>query len=953
MRAQGATEYVAMLAIVTLIGLAAISIVASNFQTAPSIAEYDSLVYWQSQAKPFRILEAAYGSGVSCTGGASEGTTGYRLVMENSDRDSVTLTDVKVNGASSPFCSAGGTAGNEVQFSSLQKKSVYVELSANCSAGAYLDSSISFVYAKGAFSGRAQNGTKNLMLKCTDAAVGNASASAPGAAAHLAISSSSLPAAQAAATYSATLAATGGSGPYSWSIEGLPYGLSYSASSGAISGSPGYWTAGEYSLKVTVTSGLQTASKYLTLAVQDKGALAITTTSLPDGDTFTVYSARLESVGGSSPYTWGIFSGSLPAGLSLGGSGTISGTPAASDGTYPFTVQVTDNSGATATKALSITISTDMAITTAALPDAAIGVAYSATLNSICYYGCRWSISSGSLPPGLNLSDLELNQNDVALIVGTPTTTGTYQFTATITGGYSGEQTNSKTFTINVGTIAITTATLPNGAAGASYSTTFTGAGGSTPYYWEISGGNSSLSAIGISLNPTTGVLSGTPTAAGTYSFSVRMMDNTGESTTKGFSLTINPALTITTSSPLPATTVLRPYNYTFQASGGLTPYCWTMQFLAPGAGFVQGGACSPSFSGAPYSSTPSPAPMVDVTVTGGGSDSGTFDLMINSPPAITTASPLPSGTVGTPYSQTFAVIGGTGAYNWSMGSGGQALADLGLDFSSSGVLSGTPANGGGATLGITATDSVGATATNSFSLTINLIALGASCAGYESYCVSGASCCGTAWCNAGTCCSNDEQPCSSGSTCCSGVCDPNNLEYIGAHCSATCLAEGSYCDEQNSQCCGTCDMAFNTCVGSSRPAGSSCIRSDQCSTGMCFEGQCECYPDGNSCSSTAQCCTGACTERYPGYGTVCFTCYANGVQCGSSTDCCSGVCLAEFCAACVPLGIPSDSDAHCCSGARDFSQLCCLAEGVACTANSECCTGWCYDDGSGGVCIV
>ena len=172
MRAQGATEYIAMLAIVTLVSLAAISIVASNFQTAPSIVEYDSLLYWQSQAKPLHILEAAYGSGVSCTGGAA---TGYRLVMENSDMQSVTLTDVKINGASSPFCSAGGAAGSGVQFSSLQKKSIYVELAANCTAGAYLDKGISFVYTKGSFSGRAQNGAKNLVLKCTDAVVGNSS----------------------------------------------------------------------------------------------------------------------------------------------------------------------------------------------------------------------------------------------------------------------------------------------------------------------------------------------------------------------------------------------------------------------------------------------------------------------------------------------------------------------------------------------------------------------------------------------------------------------------------------------------------------------------------------------------------------------------------------------------------------------------------------------------------
>jgi len=84
--------------------------------------------------------------------------------------------------------------------------------------------------------------------------------------------------------------------------------------------------------------------------------VAITTTSLDDGTVGTSYSQTLAATGGSTPYTWSVISGSLPAGLSLNAStGEISGTPS-TDGTSNFTVQVMDDNSVTDTQALSITI---------------------------------------------------------------------------------------------------------------------------------------------------------------------------------------------------------------------------------------------------------------------------------------------------------------------------------------------------------------------------------------------------------------------------------------------------------------------------------------------------------------------------------------------------------------------------------------------------------------------
>ena len=82
---------------------------------------------------------------------------------------------------------------------------------------------------------------------------------------------------------------------------------------------------------------------------------SVTTSSLVGGTVGSAYSATLAASGGTTPYSWSLASGSLPAGLSLSSGGVISGTPTAS-GTSSFTVQVTDSSGLTGTKALSIAV---------------------------------------------------------------------------------------------------------------------------------------------------------------------------------------------------------------------------------------------------------------------------------------------------------------------------------------------------------------------------------------------------------------------------------------------------------------------------------------------------------------------------------------------------------------------------------------------------------------------
>jgi hypothetical protein len=172
------------------------------------------------------------------------------------------------------------------------------------------------------------------------------------------VSTASLPTGTQNFAYSTTLAATGGTTPYSWSIASgtLPTGLALAASTGVISGTPTGSGTSNFTVQVTDANSL-TATKALGLTVA--ASLTVTTASLPAGTQNSAYSTTLAVTGGTTPYSWSIASGSLPTGLSLASStGVISGTSTVV-GTSNFTVQVTDANSLTNTKALSITINSN------------------------------------------------------------------------------------------------------------------------------------------------------------------------------------------------------------------------------------------------------------------------------------------------------------------------------------------------------------------------------------------------------------------------------------------------------------------------------------------------------------------------------------------------------------------------------------------------------------------
>jgi len=572
-------------------------------------------------------------------------------------------------------------------------------------------------------------GSYTFTVKVTDAVSNTATKTYSGvtiAAPTITVSPSSLPAATQNSAYSQTITASGGTASYTYTVSSgsLPTGISLNSSTGALSGTPTVY--GNYNFTITATdsstgTGPYTGSQAYTLSIA-AATPTITTASVANGTVGVSYSQTISASSGNAPYTFSISAGSLPAGLNLSSSGVISGTPTAG-GSYTFTVKVTDAAGNTATQTYTgVTVSAPtLTLTPGVLSAATVGASYSQGFSASGGTASYTYAESGTLPTGVSWNA------GTATLSGTPKQSGSFPITIQVTdsSGGTGPYTHSFSYTLqsNAPTLSITPAnsTSFNASYDAAYSQTFTGSGGSSPYTFQVTAGSL---PTGLALS-NGGVLSGTPTQAGTFSFAVTMTDNstgTGApfTTTATYSLAVASPTIVLTPGTLGGGTVAAAYSTSLSASGGVAPYSYSITAGALPAGLAL--SSSGSLSG-----TPTAAGTFNFTVTATDANSYTgsqaYSLTIAAPTLnLSPSSPLPTTTAESAYSQNFTTSGGTAPYQYTIASGS---LPAGLSLGTGGALTGTPTVAGTFTFTVKSTDSSTGTgapfsATRSYSLTVN-----------------------------------------------------------------------------------------------------------------------------------------------------------------------------------------------------------------------------------------
>jgi Putative Ig domain len=298
---------------------------------------------------------------------------------------------------------------------------------------------------------------------------------------------------------------------------------------------------------------------------------AIVVEPLPIGVVGTPYKYVPEIHGGGAPFLFYLEGGRLPQGMHIGtDDACICGTPQES-GTFVFNLlgytgvdgpQPWDH---TDSPDFTLNVRPKVTIDTTSLTNAAVGVPYKATLTATGAgdFALEWSLTTGSLPAGLTLAS-------DGTISGTPTTVGTSFFTVRVKDQDGGPRSVSQALTLAVvAPLSASASPPPPAEVGRPFETNVAATGGVAPLTWTATGLPS-----GLTMNSAAGVITGKPTAAGTFPVQATVTDAGGLTATVGLTIKVAPALALVTTR-LRGGKVGSSYSQKLRAIGGVPARSW------------------------------------------------------------------------------------------------------------------------------------------------------------------------------------------------------------------------------------------------------------------------------------------------------------------------------------------------------------------------------------------
>jgi len=336
------------------------------------------------------------------------------------------------------------------------------------------------------------------------------------------ITAPASPAATVGQPYQLTATATGNVGTVLWTIAGpLPGGLSLNGSTGTIAGAPTTWGTFNVTLQGSDSWGAGRADARPLSIVVAPTALAISPAALAAATFKAAYLATLTASGGTGAITWSVVAGRLPYGVTLDpASGVLSGMPT-EVGAFAFEARALDSNWEGDSDTAAFTLSVQPPPFTALIPSSAtgrVGLPIESVMTSAGQVGSvLWSVSSGSLPPGVALNGA------TGIISGVPTTFGSFTAVVKAQDSWAASRfvTGPVTMTVAPAALAITTATLASGRVGQSYQAALAATGGTGLTTWRLKDG---VLPSGLTIGAN-GSISGTLATVGTFSFTVEATD--------------------------------------------------------------------------------------------------------------------------------------------------------------------------------------------------------------------------------------------------------------------------------------------------------------------------------------------------------------------------------------------------------------------------------------------